>query len=95
VLTPPEPALQDAAEQALDLKDIKGQETAKRALEVSRLLSRASPACHLRLRLSAKPSLAFGNVDYCWVVVFPTGHVIDALARVNADVAFYGAGTRQ
>jgi len=35
VLTPPEPALQDAAEQALDLKDIKGQETAKRALEVA------------------------------------------------------------
>ena len=35
VLTPPEPALQDAAEQALDLKDIKGQETAKRALEVT------------------------------------------------------------
>ncbi len=35
MLTPPEPALQDAAEQALDLKDIKGQETAKRALEVT------------------------------------------------------------
>ncbi len=31
--TPPEPALQDAAVHALDLKDIKGQETAKRALE--------------------------------------------------------------
>ncbi len=35
VLTPPEPALQDAAEQALDLKDIKGQETASRDLGFS------------------------------------------------------------
>ncbi len=35
VLTPPEPALQDATQHALDLKDIKGQETAKRALEVT------------------------------------------------------------
>ena len=35
VLTPPEPALQEDAVQALDLKDIKGQETAKRALEVT------------------------------------------------------------
>ena len=35
VLTPPEPVLQDAAVHGLDLKDIKGQETAKRALEVT------------------------------------------------------------
>jgi magnesium chelatase family protein len=35
VLTPPEPALEEAAVHALDLKDIKGQETAKRALEVT------------------------------------------------------------
>ncbi len=35
VLTPPEPALEDVAQHALDLKDIKGQETAKRALEVT------------------------------------------------------------
>ena len=35
VLTPPEPALQDTATHTLDLKDIKGQETAKRALEVT------------------------------------------------------------
>jgi len=35
VLTPPEPALAEVAVEALDLKDIKGQETAKRALEVT------------------------------------------------------------
>ena len=35
VLTPPEPAIQEDAVHALDLKDIKGQETAKRALEVT------------------------------------------------------------
>ncbi len=35
MLTPPEPALQEDAQHALDLKDIKGQETAKRALEVT------------------------------------------------------------
>ena len=35
VLTPPEPALQADAEAGPDLKDIKGQETAKRALELA------------------------------------------------------------
>ncbi len=35
VLTPPEPALAEVAVEALDLKDIQGQETAKRALEVT------------------------------------------------------------
>jgi magnesium chelatase family protein len=35
VLTPPEPALAEAAGDDPDLKDIKGQETAKRALEVT------------------------------------------------------------
>jgi magnesium chelatase family protein len=35
VLTPPEPALAEAAGEDPDLKDIKGQETAKRALEVT------------------------------------------------------------
>ncbi len=35
VLTPPQPALQEAAAAGPDLKDIKGQETAKRALELA------------------------------------------------------------
>ncbi len=35
VLTPPEPKLAEAAANHLDLRDIKGQETAKRALEVT------------------------------------------------------------
>lgn len=35
VLTPPEPALQPDGEAGPDLKDIKGQETAKRALELA------------------------------------------------------------
>jgi magnesium chelatase family protein len=35
VLSPPEPRIAEAALSALDLKDIKGQETAKRALEVA------------------------------------------------------------
>ena len=35
VLTPPKPRLQDNAGVGLDLKDVKGQETGKRALEVA------------------------------------------------------------
>ncbi len=35
VLTPPEPKVAEVAGAALDLKDIKGQETAKRALEIA------------------------------------------------------------
>ena len=35
VLTPPEPRLADAVVAAPDLKDVKGQETAKRALEIA------------------------------------------------------------
>ncbi len=35
VLTPPEPALDEVAVEALDLKDIKGQETASRTLVFS------------------------------------------------------------
>jgi magnesium chelatase family protein len=35
VLSPPEPALADDSTTALDLKDLKGQETAKRALEIA------------------------------------------------------------
>jgi magnesium chelatase family protein len=35
VLSPPEPRLREAAADPLDLRDIKGQETAKRALEVA------------------------------------------------------------
>ena len=35
VLSPPEPKVEDAFEAPLDLKDIKGQETAKRALELA------------------------------------------------------------
>ncbi|MDJ0947202.1 MAG: YifB family Mg chelatase-like AAA ATPase [Kiloniellales bacterium] len=35
VLTPPEPRVAEAAVAALDLQDIKGQETAKRALEIA------------------------------------------------------------
>ena len=35
ILSPPEPRIAEAAQSALDLKDIKGQETAKRALEVA------------------------------------------------------------
>lgn len=35
VLSPPKPALQEAAANDLDLRDIKGQESAKRALEVA------------------------------------------------------------
>ena len=34
-LTPPKPALAEVGAQALDLKDIKGQGTAKQALEVT------------------------------------------------------------
>jgi magnesium chelatase family protein len=35
ILSPPAPKLAEAPAQPLDLKDIKGQETAKRALEVA------------------------------------------------------------
>lgn len=53
---------------------------------------RPPPACFPCLILGAEPPLAFGGADGCLPVVPLPRYVIDAFARVDADVAFDGTG---
>ena len=46
-----------------------------------------SPSCGTRVALGAEPTLAFVQIDNCLIVIFLRRHMIDALARVHADVA--------
>jgi hypothetical protein len=48
--------------------------------------SRLSPARRYRFGLRAKPTLAFGSIDHCHVVIQAAGHMIDSLAFA-ADIA--------
>lgn len=55
---------------------------------------RLSPSCPPRFPLRAEPALALCRVDDRFVVISLTGHVIDALASHDADIAFDVAPSR-